>query len=607
MKSQVEHGNWIKKGAFLALGLMVCLGLLLCGGCAPDAGDDDVAVDTGELAVSFRDAPTDDILAFDCQVLSVNLTRSDGMEVGLLPTARRVDFADLVEVSELFTLGRVPVGYYTEVRVTLNLVNNPPDPDGVVACLVDNAAPATVLDTNGRVFTDPVELVVHLDPQTPLVVVPGSPRVLDIDFDLDASTVVNVVRNEIKVLPILKAEVSPNNREIRVRGGLLSTDADAQSFMLGIRPHANSAPFGAIEVVTTATTFFEVDGVAETGAAGFALLQAMPATTAIIARGTFDYMNGVLTATSVRAGSSVPGGTLDIVRGIVTACAGTGNDLALTVVGFTLERETATVAYQQTVTVITGDATRVIRRFRRGLLQPDAIGVGQEVICSGDLSGLVMGSVAAPTEVIHLVPTRFLGEADGPLTDGTLSVQLVRIGRFPFPAAFTGVPANPWIFDTATISMPTVTTGTPVQIRGIVTPGAATEADALSIVDMTDFSRFVARWKNAPTQNPISTTPTEMTVDLSQAPPRTAYTATALGTPQRVTGVMTVRKRAATTGLFTIRDYGGPTTTYTVFADWSADLDARLAAGARPLNISAVGELKASDRIEADRVHITVQ
>src|SRR5437763_423897 len=81
---------------------------------------------------------------------------------------------------------------------------------------------------------------------------PGTPRALDLDFDLDSSVVVDPASNTIFMTPVLNAEVEARRPRLsRVRGPLLRADTGRQAFVLALRPRPNVAPFGAIEVTST--------------------------------------------------------------------------------------------------------------------------------------------------------------------------------------------------------------------------------------------------------------------------------------------------------------------------------------------------------------------
>src|SRR5256885_2373682 len=83
-------------------------------------------------------------------------------------------------------------------------------------------------------------------------VAPGTPRVLDLDFDLDSSTVVDAASNTIRMTPVLNAEVEAHRARLtRVRGPLLRTNLATQTFVLALRPRPNVTPFGSITVTTT--------------------------------------------------------------------------------------------------------------------------------------------------------------------------------------------------------------------------------------------------------------------------------------------------------------------------------------------------------------------
>ncbi len=577
-----------------------------CGGGGGGGG----ALGDGDIGITFTDGPADDVTTFDVEVLDVTLTRSDGLVVDALPAKQRLDFASLVGLSELVTAAEAPAGVYTGVSLTLNLVNAPgtnpaaatTSPDGVIAQVLTATSRARVVDASGNEFTAPVTLPVQLDPRVPLIVIPGSPRLLEIDFALDDSLDVDVASNTIKVLPILKAEVEPRRlKTIRVRGPLLGVNVGAGAFGIALRPRPNLVPFGSIRVDVTPGTFFDVNGTTSFGLAGLIDLDAQPNLTAVVVHGIFVPAQQRFFATVVEAGSSVPGGTLDIVEGVVTARSGD----VLTVRGLTLERSTGVVAYNRVITVTTSPSSIIVKRFLQGTLAVADVGVGQNVIAAGDLAGSTLGSVQTPVPFVRLIPTAITGTLDAPVANGALELNVQRIGRLPF-SAFPNAPPSPWTVALGSLQVPSPA-GAPLFITGFVqTTGA--EFAASSVIDVTDFSLAFAAWDPKPVANPITAaTASGLTVDLTGAGLRFTVT----GADPAVllpAGPIAIRKSASSQGLFVTRVFAGPTLVFTDFGDWTADLATRAAAGARPRRLAAVGRLNgARTEIDSDAAAVTME
>jgi hypothetical protein len=113
-------------------------------------------------------------------------------------------------------------------------------------------------------------------------------------------------------------------------------------------------------VFTDAGTVFRVDAREPTkGAAGLALLAAAPQGTAVVAVGDFRGPEGAFLAWKVLAGSAVPGGSLDMARGVVVRRSGD----VLTVRGAALDREEGSLTLHDEYNVTVGAGTKVSRQL----------------------------------------------------------------------------------------------------------------------------------------------------------------------------------------------------------------------------------------------------
>jgi hypothetical protein len=117
--------RWRRLGV-IALGAMA---LTACGGGgvggASPAGSGGVASPTactsacGGALVTLTDAPGD-FLSYIVTVDSLTLTRSDGTVVQTLPVKTTVDFAQLVNLSEIVSAAQIPDGNYVSASMTLD-------------------------------------------------------------------------------------------------------------------------------------------------------------------------------------------------------------------------------------------------------------------------------------------------------------------------------------------------------------------------------------------------------------------------------------------------------------------------------------------------------
>jgi len=369
-------------GCWLAgLLLAAVVGLTGCGG-----GGTDGRSDSGDVVISLTDAEGD-FATYTVDVLSLTLTRADGTVVETLPLTTRVDFARYTDVSEFLTAATVPNGRYVKGTMVLDYSNA----DIQVEDAGGDAVPATALvDSHGN----PVSLLevnVTLEGRSALPVAPGIPKNLLLDFDLEQSNSVAFAGNDVtvSVAPVLIADVDPQAPKVhRLRGPLQSVDAADNRFRLYIRPffhpvRTGARRFGSLNIHTGDSTFYEIDGISYQGTPGLQVLDTLPALSAVTARGDLRFNPLRFEATEVYAGSSVPGGDLDVVRGSVVERT---PDDRIIVRGATLIRRGGAVAFNDRVTVQLDPSTTVTRQLATGSFDIDAISVGQRIVVFGTVT-----------------------------------------------------------------------------------------------------------------------------------------------------------------------------------------------------------------------------
>ncbi len=335
----------------------------------------------GEVLIGLTDADGD-FLSYTVDVLSLTLTSSDGKKVETLPNSTRIDFAQLVDLTEFLTVATVPPGVYVSGSISLGYTDAE-----VFVDIAGDAVQADVIDTNG----DPMSMAtldIVLDNANRLVVKRGLPSLLTLDFDLDASHTVDTTQSPPVATadPFIVAEIDPvDTKERRVRGPLLSVSPDAGSYTVAIRPFLGmlSHDFGRARVNTDSATTFEVNGEMYVGQAGLIALDATGFGTPTVAFGTVNVPAREFNAAIVLAGSSVPWFDVDAVRGNVIA----RNGDVLTIKGATIMRRIGDFHFNDEVTVLVGPNTRVTRVGDSAMdLDKDSISVGQRIVAIGDLS-----------------------------------------------------------------------------------------------------------------------------------------------------------------------------------------------------------------------------
>ncbi len=553
---------------------------LLVTGCGGDSnGDSGSAADTGEVVIALTDADGD-FATYTVDVVSLTLKRADGAVVQTLPINARVDFAQYTELTEFLTAATVPSGIYAQVDMTLDFANA-----DIRAMSGHDTVPLAALDTDGNLLTN---LTVHvkLDGHKALIVRPGLPAILTLDFDLEATNVVDLANETVTVAPLLLADVEANPSRIhRARGPLARVELAKSQYIVAIRPfHLRHGDYGRLTVKTDADTMFEIDRIPYKGAAGLAVLETKPAGTATVAAGYLNIFSHTFHAREVYAGSSVPFGDTDVVRGSVVA----RNGNTLTVRGATLVRADGTFIFNDNVTVAL-DPSAIVTKQLTGLASSDDISVGQRVMAFGALGGDIHANPTLDTTngLVRMLLSSVAGTTTQ-VAPSLLQVSLQTINGRPVALYdFTGTGSDPASYRIATggLSIDTIAAGDPVRVIGFPRPfGQATshDFDAHTIIDLSDVPAWLAvAWATPSPDAFDSLSDTAMVIDLTES---ALHVLTRRGVVTDLTTLgdkATVQSRLDGAGFFVIvRGYTAEV--YTTFANFSAALSEQV--GTHPVH-----------------------
>ena len=446
------------------------------GGGGASSGSDTGATPpaaTNKVYIGLTDADGD-FLSYAVDVVSLKLRKADGSTVETLPLRSRVDFAELVDMTEFVTAATIPHGVYVAGTIRLDYANA-----AVSVEVGGTPREARVIDRNGQPL-GVVDLEIRLDERNQLAIGPGRPAFLQLDFDLAASHTVDVTTTPATATasPFIVASLEPvTEKELRVRGPLKGVDAAAGTYTIDVRPfNLRDARLGELVVRTTADTAFEIDGQAYTGSAGLQVLASLPSGTATVAFGTLSVAERNYTAARIRAGTSVPGPRFDVLRGNVIARSGD----TLTVRGGTLIRRDDSVVFARgNITLQVGADTRVLRDGQRGLLGANAISVGQRIEAFGEADGTDAAvTLDAQQGLVRLQLTRVAGTVvsaqPGELVLDLLAIDGRRPGVFNFAGTGTSpaLDADPASYQVATgpLTLDSLTPGSPATVTGFVAP-----------------------------------------------------------------------------------------------------------------------------------------
>jgi hypothetical protein len=579
-------------------------------------GCDDSSCGTLMLGITDADG---DFLSYRVDVESLTLRRANGIEVQALPVATRVDFAELVDLTEFVTAATVPNGVYVEGTLRLDYSNAE-----VTVEAGGEPRAATVVDSNGQPL-GVVDVRVVLDNRNHIFIAPGRPAWLELDFDLAVSHTVDTTADPVRAVaqPFVLASVDPvDEKEMRVRGPLLRVDTAASAYTIDVRPfdHA-SARLGRFTVNTTAQTIFEIDGETFTGAAGLSALAALGVGAPTAAFGTFARVERSFTAQRVHAGSSVPGSRFDALRGNVIARDGN----TLTVRGATLIRASGSITFiRDDITLLVGPETGVTRDGRAGTdLGIEAISVGQRINAFGQADESTTGDVTfdATEGRVRLHLTHLTGSVVS-ANPGALVLNLHSIdGRRPATFDFSGTgttpgsdadPAN-YEIATSTLGISLLETDSPTRVFGFVTAFGAAPPDfeGRTVIDFSNVRAYLAiGWGLEGTSAPFLTLGTEgITLDMDN-PGIGARHHVVIG--PRIIDLQALATPASIVpadgrGLFAIAQ-GRRVEVFGSFADFTARLAALLGGGAEALALHASGTFEPSTAtLTASQVAVRIE
>ena len=466
-----------------------------------DPNDPATHSECGTVLVALTDADGD-FLNYTVDVLSLELETANGRIVETLPQSTRINFTDYVDLTELVTAATVPPATYVSGTIRIDYTNSE-----VFVEAAGESREAVVTDIDGNVVTQ-TELRIRLADRDRLLITKGRPALLQLDFDLEASHTVDTTLTPAEAMTeqVILAEVSPvDEKDIRVRGPLVSISEDEMTYTVAIRPfHDRQGDFGRVMVHVTDETEFEVDEELYTGQEGLRALNAAGQGTPTVAAGTLDVANREFTADIVLAGSSVPGIDRDAVIGNVIKRDGN----FLTVRGATivpsdrlpLDRR---AHFHDDVVVEIGPDTRVFKDGHRlNDLGIDAISIGQRVTIRGSQStattdarapqilfDATQGSVRMHlTHLSGIVNTVMTGQADITLH----GIDRRRAGVFDFAGTGTSPAedADPDNYEVATgnLTLANFSTGKPIVAKGFPNTFGAAPPDftGRTVIDYTD-------------------------------------------------------------------------------------------------------------------------
>ncbi|MGC1521612.1 MAG: hypothetical protein WA803_08750 [Steroidobacteraceae bacterium] len=535
--TRIRHGLWLAAVWALAACGGSGGGMSSMNSSSPAQSTAQACSNCGMAVVSMTDAPGD-FISYMVNVVSLQLKRADGTVVETVPVTTQVDFAQLVNLSEIISAEQIPPGNYVSAAITLDfssatiVVDNGTTGVTIAAGSVINGATSLPLAA-----PNPTQMTLNLDlSHNQFIVTEHAIANLALDFNLAASNTIapsDTNPMTVTVNPVLTASLVPDaTKQIRVRGPLVSVDASTSSYIISVRPFFNSSgTAGQFTVNTTATTTFSINNVSSTGSAGLMQLAAVAAGTDVVAYGSWDKSTQTFTASNVLAGSSVPGMTHDSVEG--TVLSRTLNTLTVAngvIFPIETDDDADDMRFARQVTVTVGTGTMVTEDGQMGAFTIQDISVGQHLQLSGKLGQDSSGNptLDATAGSARLMVTSLSGTVTS-LATNLVTVNLQSLdGQMPLRFNFAGTGSGTGTTNDATaaayavgvpsaLALSTLSVGAPVRFAGFVAPFGQAPPD-FNASTLLSFAQTRAlldlKWPTSGSTAPFATlTATELLID----------------------------------------------------------------------------------------------
>lgn len=427
----------------------------------------------GTAMLTMTDAKGD-FLSYIVTLTSLQLQTASGATVETIPATTKVDFAKLVDLSEVLSAGQIPPAEYVSAKLTIDYSSAQITADDGTG----NPVALAPVDSAGNPITTPLVVTVQLDAAHHLKITAGVLARLALDFNLAVSNAADLTADTVTVTPTLVASLAPaDDRPVRVRGTVVSTTSAQEEFVVAVQPFQDQGvTVGQVTVQVSPTTTYQVNGTAYVGDAGLTALAALPASSKVAAFGTEQTgAQALITATSVLAGTSLENPGQDRLSGTViardqtslTVRAGTWSNGA----DFDFERRDAKVTL--------GAGTVVIEQGQTGSFTSAHISVGQHIEASGTAARATDQSLVldATTGQVSLDVTPVWGTVSTQKS-GSLTLALKSIDGLPATAFnFSGTGSNTandatataYVVNTGNLAQNAVTLGGVTGALGFVT------------------------------------------------------------------------------------------------------------------------------------------
>jgi len=589
--------------------LTILLSLLACNHTTGSDNAENNTEESGEIVIGITDAEGD-FLGYTVTVESLLLTHNNGQTVETTPISTPVDFAQYTQLTEFFTAATIPAGRYTEATMRLNYSE--------AQIVVDDGNNQSVTiekiqDVAGNEISS-ITMKVQLIGQNQLIIAPGVPAHLSLDFDLKASnSVIFDPTPSLTVEPLLIAQVNPEKPKIhRLRGPLISVDTEQQQFQMTIRPfRQKQGRFGSFAVTSTDSTLFEIDGESYDAASGLNNLSLKSAGTAVKVFGSLLIKQRRFEATEVYAGSSVENGSKDVVSGNVIAL----QENQLTLRGATLIRADGTAIFNHDVNITVDTGSQFTKPHAdNSLIGFSDINIGQHITALGKFSQTnetyTLDATGNQQGIVRLRYTTLRGNVVPNTSSEGIAMSLQTIdGRSVSLFDFSSGKSDPNHYQIDTTSLlAEYDPGTALKVRGFMTANDTSETFDFTAKTLIDVSNVPAHlnvtWQHSGTTTPFTDDwPASMTLNLTDVGRFHHLVRSGVKTDINTLSAAPTLS-AEDTGLYVIKD-GASKMVFTLYANFKTSLQDKLAIGKTVKHLASVGHFdETTSLLSTQRIRI---
>jgi hypothetical protein len=479
----------------------------------------------------------------------IQMTRKDGTVVQLPTVNLRVDLAQISSYVNLMETPALEEGTYVSATIVLDYST----PYVTFDYAGGQFGNVNLLDAATGLVPTTETFTIYFDPNNPLVIGNQTSSLVNFNIDLEASNTIDTSKGlpaTVTIHPVVSVTATPVfEKPVLTRGIFVFTDTTNSNFVMNTRPlHdvVSNATYGALTVITNGQTYWNIDGVTYSGAAGLTKLASMAGQTASLQIGAigtgnpnpFGNLSGdtpSFTATEVYVGSSLESTIEDHTTGVVAGISGD----TLTVAGAWSVDRLGNPGFAQTLPVTVGTST-IVSMDGNANFSPalSSISVGQFIDVSGVVTYVTDGStnpasLDATAGQVRIQPTTLWANLNS-VASGTADVSLDWLARYEpvdFNFAGTGTSAAAdataanYVINTGSLTVPTSPTGAlfPGLLQIVGTANTFGQGppyfNASSIQDASALpQKLILEWSGSGSNNPYTAlTASALAVNLNDA------------------------------------------------------------------------------------------